>query len=44
MFDILLTEGEKKLKQEVKKFVREKVPSSLIRAMDADEVKYCDAR
>ena len=40
MFDILLTEEEKKLKQEVKRFVKEKVPSSLIRAMDADEVKY----
>ena len=40
MFDFLLTEEEKKLKQEVRRFVREEVPSSLIRAMDADEVKY----
>ena len=40
MFDFLLTEEEKKLKGEVKRFVREEVPSSLIRAMDADEVKY----
>ena len=40
MFDILLTNEEKKLKEEVKRFVKEEVPSSLIRAMDADEVKY----
>jgi acyl-CoA dehydrogenase len=40
MFGFLLTEEEKKLMQEVKRFVREEVPSSLIRAMDADEVKY----
>ena len=40
MFDILLTQEERKLQEEVKRFVREKVPSSLIRAMDADEVKY----
>ncbi len=40
MFDFLLTEEEKKLKGEVKRFVKEEVPSSLIRAMDADEVKY----
>jgi alkylation response protein AidB-like acyl-CoA dehydrogenase len=40
MFDFLLTEEERKLKQEVKRFVRERVPSSLIRAMDADQVKY----
>ena len=36
MYDFLLTEEEKKLQEEVRKFVREKVPSSLIRAMDAD--------
>ena len=40
MYDFLLTEEEKKLQEEVRKFVREKVPSSLIRAMDADQVKY----
>jgi len=40
MFDFLLTEEEKRLREEVKRFVREEVPSSLIRAMDADEVKY----
>jgi alkylation response protein AidB-like acyl-CoA dehydrogenase len=40
MFDILLTKEERKLKEEVKKFVKEEVPSYLIRAMDTDEVKY----
>jgi len=40
MFDILLTEEERRLKQEVRKFVKERVPSSLVRAMDAEEVKY----
>ena len=40
MFDFLLIEEERKLRGEVKRFVREEVPSSLIRAMDADEVKY----
>jgi hypothetical protein len=40
MFNILLTEEEKELKEEVKRFVRDEVPSSLIRAMDADEVRY----
>jgi acyl-CoA dehydrogenase len=40
MFALLLAEEEKKLQEEVRRFVREKVPSSLIRAMDADEVSY----
>jgi len=40
MFDFLLTAGEKQLKEEVKRFVKEEVPSSMIRAMDADQVKY----
>jgi len=40
MFDILLTEEEKKLKQEVRRFVKEKVSSALIRAMDQDQVRY----
>lgn len=40
MFEILLTQEERRLKQEVRRFVKEKVPSSLIRAMDADEVRY----
>ncbi len=40
MFEILLTGEEKKLQEEVRRFVREKVPSSLIRSMDQDQVKY----
>jgi len=39
MFEILLTEEERKLEEEVKAFVKG-VPSSLIRAMDADEVRF----
>lgn len=40
MYDFLLTEEERKLRQEVRKFVRDKVPSSLVRAMDSEQVKY----
>jgi len=40
MYDFLLTEEEKGLQEEVRRFVREKVPSSLIRAMDTDQVRY----
>ncbi|MBP1697650.1 MAG: acyl-CoA dehydrogenase domain protein, partial [Deltaproteobacteria bacterium] len=40
MFDFLLTREEKELQEEVRRFVRDEVPSSLIRAMDADQVKY----
>ncbi|NWF93227.1 MAG: acyl-CoA/acyl-ACP dehydrogenase [Syntrophaceae bacterium] len=39
MFEILLTEEERRLKEEVRAFVKG-VPSSLIRAMDRDEVRY----
>jgi len=40
MFEILLTQEERKLKQEVRRFAKEKIPSSLVRAMDAEEVRY----
>ena len=40
MFDVLLTEEEKRLQEEVRRFVKEKVPGSLVRAMDADQVRY----
>lgn len=40
MFDILLTEEEKTIKEQARRFAKEKVPSSLIRAMDAEEVRY----
>jgi alkylation response protein AidB-like acyl-CoA dehydrogenase len=40
MFNILLNEKEKGVQEEVKRFVKEEVPSSLVRAMDADQVRY----
>ena len=40
MFEILLNKEEKELQEEVKRFVKDEVPSSLVRAMDADEVRY----
>ncbi len=40
MFDLLLSEEERSLKGEVRRFAKEDVPSSLIRSMDADQVKY----
>ena len=40
MFDILLTDEEKALKEEVRRFAKDEIPSSLIRAMDSDQVRY----
>ncbi|MFX0092135.1 MAG: acyl-CoA dehydrogenase family protein [Candidatus Hodarchaeota archaeon] len=40
MFDVLLNKSEQEIKYRIRQFVREKVPSSLLKAMDADEVKY----
>jgi len=40
MYEFLLTDEERKLQDEVRRFVKEEVPSSLVRAMDADQVKY----
>jgi len=40
MFDFLLSEEERSLKEEVRRFVKDEVPSSLIRSMDADQVRY----
>jgi len=40
MFDLLISEEERSLKREVRRFVKDEVPSSLIRRMDADEVRY----
>lgn len=39
MLDVLLSDQERALRDEVREFVR-KVPASLVRAMDADEVRY----
>ena len=38
--DVLLTEEEKALKQEVRAFVRDEVPPDLLRKMDKDEITY----
>jgi alkylation response protein AidB-like acyl-CoA dehydrogenase len=38
--DVLLSDGEKALKAEVRRFVREEVSPDLIRKMDRDEITY----
>jgi alkylation response protein AidB-like acyl-CoA dehydrogenase len=38
--DILLTEEEKRLKQEVRDFVKNEVSPELVKKMDRDEIKY----
>ncbi|MFW9845126.1 MAG: acyl-CoA dehydrogenase family protein [Candidatus Thorarchaeota archaeon] len=40
MFDILLSDAEKKLRDEVRAFVRDKIDPSLIVAMDSKEKEY----
>ncbi len=40
MFDILLDESQKRIKYEVRRFVKEKVDAQLIKDMDAGEVQY----
>ena len=40
MFDFLLSEEERSLKDEARRFARDEVPSSLIRSMDGEEVRY----
>jgi acyl-CoA dehydrogenase len=40
MLEFMLSPEESNLQQEVRRFVKEEVPSSLIRAMDKEEVKY----
>jgi alkylation response protein AidB-like acyl-CoA dehydrogenase len=40
MYDFLLSEEEKALKAEARRFAKEDVPSSLIRSMDADQIRY----
>ena len=40
MFDFLLSEEEKSLKDEARRFARDDIPSSLIRSMDADQIRY----
>lgn len=40
MFDILLSNEERQLKDETRRFAKDEVPSALIRTMDAEEVRY----
>ncbi len=40
MYDVLLSEDERALKREVRRFVREDVSSDFLREMDADGIKY----
>ncbi len=40
MYDFLLTQEERSLKAEARRFAKEDVPSSLIRRMDAEQVRY----
>ena len=40
LYDALLTEDEKALRDEVRQFVRDEVPAELLRAMDRDEIKF----
>lgn len=40
LYDALLTEEERKVRDEVRRFVRDEVPADLLRAMDRDEIKF----
>ena len=40
MYDFMLTPEEKKLKREVRKFVREEITSEFLRRMDSNEIVY----
>jgi len=40
LYDALLTEEERALRDEVRKFVRDEVPADLLRAMDREEIKF----
>jgi alkylation response protein AidB-like acyl-CoA dehydrogenase len=40
LYDALLTEQEKTLRDEVRRFVRDEVPADLLRAMDREEITF----
>ena len=40
LYDALLTEQEKALRDELRKFVRDEVPADLLRTMDRDEITF----
>ena len=39
-YDVLMTDEDRSIQQEVRQFVRDEVPSDFVRAMDREEVKY----
>lgn len=40
MFDVLLSDVERRLRDEVRAFVRDRVPAELLKDMDADRIRY----
>ncbi|MFX1361790.1 MAG: acyl-CoA dehydrogenase family protein, partial [Promethearchaeota archaeon] len=40
MFDYLISEDAKSIKEEVRAFVRDEVPHNLIKKMDKEEISY----
>jgi alkylation response protein AidB-like acyl-CoA dehydrogenase len=40
MFDILLSDAERRVRDEVRAFVRDRVPPKLLKDMDADRIRY----
>lgn len=40
MFDILLSDEERRVRDEVRTFVRERVPPKLLKDMDAEQIRY----
>ncbi|MFX0187498.1 MAG: acyl-CoA dehydrogenase family protein [Candidatus Hodarchaeota archaeon] len=40
MYDYLLSEENKRFREEVREFVKNEVPPSLLKKMDKDEVQY----
>jgi hypothetical protein len=40
MFDVLLSDEERKVRDEVRAFVRDRVPPQLLKDMDADRIQY----
>ncbi|HPN94340.1 MAG TPA: acyl-CoA dehydrogenase family protein, partial [bacterium] len=40
MFDFMLNDEEKKLRQEAVDFIKKEVPNELLKSMDRDEIEY----
>lgn len=39
-YECLMTDEQRGIQQEVRRFVREEVPHDLVRALDKDEIQY----